>query len=203
MPAGDAASFRGLSTTIVPGTLADQREWMTAATSLVVYIRSLVEIKRRCPADDLLSALIASRDGDDRLSEDELTSMVVLLLIAGHETTVNLIANSVFVLLQHPEQLAAVREDRGRLPAVVEEVLRFESPLQVATPRFTTEPVDIGGVRIPAGHMVFASVLAAGRDASASSGAARSIPAGAICATWHSATESTTAWVRSSPGRRR
>jgi len=164
VPAEDAACFRGLSTTIVTGSLADQREWMTAATSLVAYIRSLVEIKRRNPADDLLSALIASRDGDDRLSQDELTSMVLLLLIAGHETTVNLIANSVFVLLQHPEQLAAVREDRGRLPAVVEEVLRLESPVQVATPRFTTEPVDLGGVRIPAGQMVFASVLAGGRD---------------------------------------
>ncbi|MEP6560542.1 MAG: cytochrome P450, partial [Nakamurella sp.] len=112
----------------------------------------------------------ASRDGQDRLSEDELTSMVVLLLIAGHETTVNLIGNSVNVLLQHREQLADALAAAGPIPAVIEEVLRFECPVQVATPRFAAEPVTIGGTRIPTGAMVFASVLAAGRDAAIEGG---------------------------------
>ena len=164
VPSSDAGIFRGWSTTIITGSFADPAQWAAAATALVEYIRTLVTIKRATPTDDLLSALIASRDGADRLSEDELTSMVVLLLIAGHETTVNLIGNAVAVLLQHPEQLSAVLADPRLIPDVIEEVLRFESPVQVATTRFTTEPISIAGQQIPAGAMVFASVLAAGRD---------------------------------------
>lgn len=170
VPMADAGVFRGWSTTIITGSLADPARWTAAATALVEYIRVLVADKRSTPGDDLLSALIASRDGQDRLSEDELTSMVVLLLIAGHETTVNLIGNSVNVLLQHREQLADALAAAGPIPAVIEEVLRFECPVQVATPRFAAEPVTIGGTRIPTGAMVFASVLAAGRDAAIEGG---------------------------------
>jgi cytochrome P450 len=166
VPTADAGVFRGWSTTIITGSLADPAQWTAAAIGLVEYIRALVADKRSSPGDDLLSALIAGRDGDDRLSEDELTSMVVLLLIAGHETTVNLIGNSVNLLVQHREQLADVLTAPDRIPAVIEEVLRFEGPVQVATPRFAAEPVTIAGTRIPTGAMVFASVLAAGRDAS-------------------------------------
>jgi len=165
VPMADAGVFRGWSTTIITGSLADPTEWVDAAAALVDYIRALVADKRVTPGDDLLSALIASRDGHDRLSEDELTSMVVLLLIAGHETTVNLIGNALNLLLQHPAQLANVLAAPGLIAAVVEEVLRFEGPVQVATPRFAAEPVTIAGTLIPTGSMVFAAVLAAGRDA--------------------------------------
>ncbi len=164
VPSADAGIFRGWSTTIITGSFADPTEWNSAATALVEYIRSLIVIKRATPADDLLSALIASRDGTDRLSEDELTSMVVLLLIAGHETTVNLIGNAVYVLLQHPRQLSELLASPDTIPDVLEEVLRYEGPVQVATPRFAAEPLTIAGVRIPMGAMVFPSVLAAGRD---------------------------------------
>jgi cytochrome P450 len=163
VPAADAATFRRWSTTIVSGALSDPAEWVASATSLVEYTRALVEIKRATPTDDLLSALIASRDGADRLSEDELTSMVVLLLLAGHETTVNLIGNAANLLFEHPAQLAALRADPGLIPGVVEEVLRFESPVQVATPRFAAEQLRISDRLIEKGDMVFASVLTAGR----------------------------------------
>jgi cytochrome P450 len=165
VPMADAGVFRGWSTTIITGSLADPTDWAHAAVSLVSYIRTLVAEKRVTPTGDLLSGLIASRDGSDRLSEDELTSMVVLLLIAGHETTVNLIGNALNLLLQHPAQLAGVLAAPEHIPGVLEEVLRFEGPVQVATPRFAAEPITIAGTVIPAGAMVFASVLAAGRHA--------------------------------------
>jgi len=164
VPRADAPEFRGWSATIVTGSLIAPELWVAAAESLVGYIRSLLEEKRRSPADDLLSALVATRDGQDRLTEDELTSMVFLLLIAGHETTVNLIGNGVHALLEHPRQLALLRADPAQLPVFIEEILRYEGPVQVATPRFTAEAVVLGGVRIPAGEMVVPSVLAANRD---------------------------------------
>jgi cytochrome P450 len=164
IPADDAPAFRTWSTTLVTGSLAPPAEWVAAAGELIGYARRLLAQKRRAPGDDLLSALVAARDGADRLSEDELTSMVFLLLLAGQETTVNLIANGVLTLLTHPAQLAAVRADLGRLPAVVEEVLRYEGPVQVATPRSAIAPLELGGRLVQAGDVVVCSVLAAGRD---------------------------------------
>jgi cytochrome P450 len=90
--------------------------------------------------------------------------MAWLLLIAGHETTVNLIGNGVHALLTHPEQLALLRAHPDRLGAAIEELLRFTGPVQVATPRHTTEPVNIGGTTIPAGQIVIPALLAANRD---------------------------------------
>ena len=164
VPSDDAAEFRGWSATIVTGALIGPERWTAAAIDLVGYIRSLLETKRRTPADDLLSALVATHDGEDRLSEDELTSMVFLLLIAGHETTVNLIGNGVHTLLAHPDQLALLRADPARLPAFLEEILRFEGPVQVATPRFTAEALVLGGVMIPAGQTVVPALMPANRD---------------------------------------
>ncbi len=164
VPSDDAAEFRGWSNTIVTGVLIGPERWMAAATALVGYIRSLLDAKRRTPADDLLSALVATRDGQDRLSEDELTSMVFLLLIAGHETTVNLIGNGVHTLLTHPDHLTLLRAEPARLPAFLEEILRYEGPVQVATPRFTAEAVVLGGVTIPAGQTVVPALMSANRD---------------------------------------
>ncbi|MGH3916629.1 MAG: cytochrome P450 family protein [Pseudonocardiaceae bacterium] len=166
VPADGRAEFRDWSTTIVAGSLSTPGAWIAAATAMIGYVRELLAVKRREPADDLLSALIAVRDGTDRLSEDELTSMVFLLLIAGHETTVNLIGNGMHALLTHPGQLALLRAEPERLGAAVEELLRFDGPLQLATFRWTTEPVEIGGTVIPAGEMVSPGLLAANRDPS-------------------------------------
>jgi len=166
VPTADRDDFRDWSTTLVAGTLSTPEEWIAAATAMIGYIRELLAAKRVEPADDLLSALVAIRDGTDRLSEDELSSMVVLLLVAGHETTVNLIGNGVYALLTHPDQLALLRAEPERLPAAVEELLRYDGPLQVATFRWTTEPIEIGGTVIPAGDMVIPGLLAANRDPS-------------------------------------
>jgi cytochrome P450 len=149
---------------VVGGNMAGIEAYSAAATALVAYVRELLAEKRRRPADDLLSALVAARDGEDRLTEDELTSMVYLLLLAGHETTVNLIGNGVLALLTHPDQLALLRAEPERLPAAVEELLRFDGPLQSAIPAITTEPVEIAGTTIPEGANVVVALLAANRD---------------------------------------
>jgi cytochrome P450 len=144
--------------------LAGPDVFVAASTAMLRFLRELIETKRVNPGDDPLSALVAVRDGADQLSEDELTSMAFLLLVAGHETTVNLIGNGALALLTHPEQLALLHTQPERLPAGIEELLRFESPLQVATLRLTTEPIDIGGITIPAGELILPSLLAASRD---------------------------------------
>jgi cytochrome P450 len=162
VPAQRRAEFRAWSATLVSGPLATPEAWAAAATSLIGYVRELLVTKRAEPADDLLSALVAVRDRGDRLTEDELTSMVVLLLIAGHETTVNLIGNGMHALLTHPEQFARLRAEPERLPAAIEEMLRFDGPVQVATFRWTTEEVTLAGTVLPAGEMVVPGLLAAG-----------------------------------------
>lgn len=164
VPADRRAEFHDWSTTVLTGALAESTAYRCATTAMVRYLQELLMVKRVAPADDLLSALVAVRDGQDRLSEDELTSMAFLILVAGHETTVNLIGNGVHALLTHPQQLALLRAQPHRLPAAIEELLRFDGPLQVATFRFTTQPVDIGGVTIPAGEIVVPGLLAANRD---------------------------------------
>ncbi|MGH3801663.1 MAG: cytochrome P450 family protein, partial [Pseudonocardiaceae bacterium] len=164
VPTDRRAEFREWSSTVVNGVLAGTDNYIAGCTAIVRYLRELVEAKRAATAEDLLSALVAVRDGEDRLTEDELISMAFLLLVAGHETTVNLIANGVLALLTHPEQLALLRTQPDRLAAAVEELLRFDGALQLATFRRTAEPVNIGGVTIPAGEIVMPALLAANRD---------------------------------------
>jgi cytochrome P450 len=135
-----------------------------AMASLVAYFASLIEQRRQRPRDDLISALIAARDAEDRLSEDELLGMCVLLLIAGHETTVNLIGNGLLTLLRHPEQLNLLRRQPEYLTSAIEEMLRYESPVQRSTPRFAAEPFAIGGERIEAGQQISLMFGAANRD---------------------------------------
>jgi cytochrome P450 len=164
VPTHRRTEFRAWSDTLVAGMMADPREFDVAAAAMVNHLRELVATKRADPAGDLLSALVAVREGADRLSEDELTSMGFLLLVAGHETTVNLIGNGVYALLTHPEQLALLRAEPHRLPAAVEELLRFDGPVQLTSFRVASEPVQIGGVTIAAGQIVIAALLSANRD---------------------------------------
>jgi cytochrome P450 len=131
------------------------------------YFRDLLEQKRRAPADDLVSALIAVRDADDpadAFDERELVAMLFLLLVAGHETTANLIASGTLALLTHPAELGRLHRDPALLPGAVEELLRFVNPLNHATERFTLEPVEIGGVTIPAREWVLCVTSSANRD---------------------------------------
>ncbi|MFD8635341.1 cytochrome P450 [Streptomyces sp. NPDC059533] len=133
------------------------------------YLADLVAAKAKDPGEDLLSALIRTReegeDGEEALSSDEVIGMAFLLLVAGHETTVNLIGNGVRALLAHPDQLADLRADPdGLLDGAVEEMLRYEGPVQNATYRYAREDVDLGTAVIPAGATVLVSLASADRD---------------------------------------
>jgi cytochrome P450 PksS len=131
---------------------------------LARYVRTLIAARRAAPRDDLLTALVRAEEAGDRLSPDELLGMAVLLLVAGHETTVNLIAGGALALLQHPDQLERLRRDPSLLPAAVEELLRFTSPVELATERYAREPVEVAGATIPAGDLVLAVLGSANRD---------------------------------------
>ena len=166
VPDIDRVAFRALSNEIVTPTSAGAG--LAAMRQLSVFLDELIEDKRCAPpAGDLLGDLIRTRaEDDDRLSAGELRAMAFLLLVAGHETTVNLITNAVHTLLTHPEQLAALRADMTLLDGAVEEVLRFEGPVETATYRYASEPLEIAGTAIAQGEPVIIGLDAAGRDGS-------------------------------------
>jgi len=128
------------------------------------FFTDLVAAKRAEPADDLVSALVTARDAGDSLDDRELLAMLFLLLVAGHETTTNLIASGTLALLESPAELARLRDDWSLLPGAVEELLRYANPLNHATDRFTLEPVEIGGVTIPAREWVLCVTSSANHD---------------------------------------
>jgi cytochrome P450 len=162
VPADRRPEFRTWSNTLLSTAPMEQRA--SAASAMVEYLAALVEHKRRHPESDMLSTIVASTEDADRLSRTEAVSMVFLLLVAGHETTVNLIGNGMLALLRNPEQLRAVRADPSLVPAAVEEFLRLDGPVNLATLRFTAEPVTIAGTEIPAGELVLLSLASANRD---------------------------------------
>ena len=164
VPEIDRAGFRALSTEAVAPVSAESE--YEAFVQLAAYLTDLIEDKRRAgPADDLLSSLIRTTAEDgDRLSPEELRGMAFVLLVAGHETTVNLLTSGVHALLTHPEQLAALRADMTLLDGAVEEMLRYEGPVENATFRFAAEPLDIGGTEVAAGDPVMIGLTAADRD---------------------------------------
>ncbi|MEV0091230.1 cytochrome P450 [Streptomyces sp. NPDC050738] len=164
VPDLDRDTFRRWSNEIVAPT--DPNAEGEAVGKMGAYLAELVEDKRRTtPGDDLLSALIATGHEDgDSLSSEELIGMAFLLLVAGHETTVNLIGNGVRALLDHPDQLAALRADFGLIDNAVEEMLRYDGPVEGATFRFAREPVPIAGAVIPEGRTVLVVLAAGGRD---------------------------------------
>ncbi|MBB5155735.1 cytochrome P450 family protein [Saccharopolyspora phatthalungensis] len=154
--------FRAWTNTILDAS--DEQALQHAVQSASAYMVELIATKRREPADDLITALIEARDDEDRLSEQELIATVFLLLVAGHETTVNLIGNGVLALLRNPEQWAALVADPGLVPDAVEEMLRFDGPVIHGTLRHTIEPVEYGGVEIPAGEIVWVGLSAGSND---------------------------------------
>jgi hypothetical protein len=135
-----------------------------AAAEFVAYLRSLAADRRMAPGEDLLSHLVTMRDADgDRLTEDELVTTCILLLNAGHEATVNVSGNGLLALLEHPDQLQRLREDPGLLPTAIEELMRFDSPLQLFE-RTATEDVEIGGVTVARGQKIAALLGSGNRD---------------------------------------
>jgi cytochrome P450 len=160
VPPTDRDDFRSWTDTLF-GAGGDRA---AAAKAMGKYLTELVQAKRGQQADDLLSALVRAVDDGDQLTGQELVAMAFLLLVAGHETTVNLIGNGVLALLLNPGQFDALKADPARVPAAVEEFLRYDSPVNIATTRYTREPVVIAGTEIPAGEFVHVALPAANRD---------------------------------------
>jgi cytochrome P450 len=137
---------------------------MPSALRFMRYIRQFIKLRRADLRDDLVSALITAKEDSERLSDDELLSMVLLLIVAGHETTVNLIATGTLALLEHPDQLEKLRENPALIKPAVEELLRYTAPVETATERFAREDVEIAGVKISHGDLVLAAIASANRD---------------------------------------
>ncbi|MFD7653480.1 cytochrome P450 [Actinosynnema sp. NPDC059797] len=165
VPMEERDDFRAWSNVLVGGS-AEVSEIEAAGKAMATYLFGLVEHKRANPGDDFFSALVHADEDGDRLDQGELIAMAFLLLVAGHETTVNLIANGVYHLLRHPDQLAKLRADRSLLPGAVEEFLRYESPVNQATFRYALEDVELGDVVIPKDALVLVSLLSGNRDSS-------------------------------------
>ncbi|MEV7870638.1 cytochrome P450 [Streptomyces sp. NPDC088124] len=135
-----------------------------ASHALANYLTELIAARRRQPGEALLDRLISARDGGEGLSEDELVSLAVLLLVAGHETTTHFLGNAVLALLRHPAELARLRANPDSVPAALDELLRFDSPVGTATFRYATEDLLLGDTPVPAGTPVQVSPGAANRD---------------------------------------
>ncbi|MER7000841.1 cytochrome P450 [Streptomyces sp. NPDC000410] len=135
------------------------------ALNLNRFLSELLADKHRSPGDDLLSALVAVRDEDDgRLSDTELLGTAVLLVVAGHDTTANLLADGILALLRHPDQARLLRERPDLLPAAIEEVLRYDAPVEYTPLRWAAEDFELGGSRISKGDGVHIALTAVGRD---------------------------------------
>jgi cytochrome P450 len=169
VPEEDQSEFRrwsmALAATFDPGIQGPaRRDAIHAAGEMVDYLRGVVAARREHPRDDLTSVLAAARDeAGDPLPDDELLGSLALLLTAGNDTTVNLLGNGMAFLFEHPDVHAALVADPGRIPAVVEEVLRMDPPLHLDA-RKTTREVTIGDVDVPAGALVWLVIAAANRD---------------------------------------
>jgi cytochrome P450 PksS len=147
-----------------PQTPESMEELKANIAEFMDYLRRLFAEKRQKPGDDLISQLLQVEVDGDRLTEDEILAMVFILFVAGHITTVNLIANGVFMLLSHPEQADKLRADAGLVPNAVEEILRYAGPAEITTARFIREDFELGGQRLAKGEPLLVILAAADRD---------------------------------------
>jgi cytochrome P450 len=170
VPAEDHETFRGWSRDLARGL--DPQELMSqeeverreqTISQFAEYFTALIEKRRADPRDDLLSALIAAEEAGDKLSPEELLSTCILLLVAGHETTVNLIGNGTLALLRNPDELQRLRDDPSLARSAVEEVLRYDPPVQF-TARIALEEMDVGGATIKEGGQSILLLAAGNRD---------------------------------------
>jgi cytochrome P450 len=169
VPAEDRRKFHRWSSKIVslsPGaeTSLEGLRAIPSVWAFIRYLRRQFEQRRFDPKDDLITALVQAEEAGDKLSEDELLAMGFLLLVAGHETTVNLIASGTLALLEHPEQMKMLMHNPSLIKPAVEELLRYTSPVQIATERFAGEDVAIAETRIRRGELVLAAIGSANRD---------------------------------------
>jgi cytochrome P450 len=169
IPSEDRMKFRAWSNNVIEasGNPEEFRQRREQLTEFREYLRFLINEKRRNLSDDLLSLLIRTEEAGDKLSEGELISMVFLLLIAGHETTVNLISNGALALMTHPQQMEELREHPEMLKLAIEEFLRFHGPLMTATQRWAAEDVELAGKLIRYGDYVVVLLASANHDPAA------------------------------------
>jgi cytochrome P450 len=167
IPAEDRYKFREWTVTAVSRNMTQEYTEKVLIPHMLAftdYLRAMFEEKRKNPKEDLISALVWAEEAGDKLSEDELLGVLLLLLVAGYETTANLIGNGTLALLQHPDQLQKLRDDPSLIKAAIEELLRYDGPFEITTERFAREDVAIGETVIPKGEMVLAVIAAADHD---------------------------------------
>jgi cytochrome P450 len=165
VPAGDHRKFHRWSNRIVSVSSGrDVWQALPAALAFVRYLRKMAERRRVSPGEDLMSALVQAEEAGDKLSQDELLAMSFLLLVAGHETTVNLIASGTLALVQHPDQLEKLKSDPLLIKPAVEELLRYTSPVEISTERYARQDLEVSGTEVPRGELVLGVLGSANRD---------------------------------------
>jgi cytochrome P450 len=165
VPAQDNQKFhRWTKTLISAGTNRNLLVLIPSIMSFMGYLKKLIKERHAHPKDDLVTALVQAKDGSDQLSEDEILAMIILLLVAGHETTVNLIGSGTLALLEHPDQLAKLRSEPSLIKTAIEELVRFVCPVEMATERYAREAITIAETTIPRGELVMAVIGSANRD---------------------------------------
>jgi len=169
VPAADRENVRLWSENLLSAQRATPEQQEAIAQNIrdfIAYLKGLFDAKRAKPQDDMISQLVQAEEDGDRLDEDELLSMVFILIVAGHITTVNLITNGVYALLTNPEQLAKLKADPSLVKNTVEETLRYYGPAETTTPRYATAQVELDGFTVMPGETMIAVLAAADRDPS-------------------------------------
>jgi cytochrome P450 len=169
VPPEEHAQFKAWSNSIIEGGRGTLRgvspgdKVKATSQELRDYLTAQIERRRREPGEDLISALVQAHDEGGTLSAEELLAFVVLLLLAGNETTTNLIGNGTLALMRHPDQLSRLRDDLARIPGAIDEMLRFDPPVQ-STVRTCATATNVGGAEVAAGELVFVILAAANHD---------------------------------------
>ncbi|TCS92605.1 cytochrome P450 family protein [Hazenella coriacea] len=166
VPAKDHVLFREWSNALVESSNQPEKvkQFAPQYIAFIQYIKDLVKEKRQNPKDDLVSALIQAEADGDKLTKEELYSMIFLLIVAGHETTVNLISNGVLALLEHPEQMEQLKSNPELIPSAIEEMLRYYGPVELATNRWANEDILLHDKLIRKGEIVVVALASANRD---------------------------------------
>ncbi|MCA0454355.1 MAG: cytochrome P450 [Chloroflexi bacterium] len=170
VPVKDRLKFHhwmGTFLEIRSGTKLQMMGKMLNMMQMYRFFKSLINLRRRQPQDDLITALVNAEQDGDRLNEDEMIAMIFLLLLAGHETTVNLIGNGTLALLENPDQLHKLQNQPELIDSAVEELLRFTNPVEQPAPRYNLEEIELGGQKLPRGSRVLVSLASANRDEAA------------------------------------
>jgi cytochrome P450 PksS len=170
IPVADRQQFRTWTRTLLTSTDrrmqgGEYQEAIVAAQNkFSQYIKALIAEKRAHPGNDLVSSMVKTDENGDTLTEKELISTIFLLIVAGHETTVNLIGNGTLALLQHPDQLHLLQQDPSLVISAIEELLRYTAPVSLSSPRWASEDITIHGKVIKKGEMVFVALAGANTD---------------------------------------